>query len=146
LGSTLNIKKTTFKHVESEWYNYHITLKDIVNLRQEILNPPVAEVEDINIVKGANSVRLPGDPTSKLAINIVASKQLQYMEKVIHAIESVYNALPDEYKKLVRIRYWQRNKQLTWDGIASELNVSKRQAMRWRDEIIQATVEVLGWR
>ncbi|KAB8126922.1 transcriptional regulator [Gracilibacillus oryzae] len=146
MNKTLNIKKTTFKHIEAEWYNYHWTLKEIAQLREEIMNPPVEIEEDINIVKGANSVRQPGDPTSRLAMNIVASKQLQHMDSIVRSIESVYNALPDDYKKLVRIRYWRRDRRLTWDGIAGELNVSKRQAMRWRDEIIQATIELLGWR
>ncbi|GAA0444787.1 MAG: hypothetical protein ACQEWU_16190 [Bacillota bacterium] len=64
---------------------------------------------------------------------------------MVEAIYQVYNALQDNYKELSRVKYWS-NKRLTWDGIALELKVSKRQAMRWRDEIIHATVEVLGWR
>lgn len=137
--------KITFKKVESEWYGYYNTLKEITKLRESIINPYDDE-PDTNTGGGANSVRNPGDPTGKLATRLTTNKQLEYLNTVVDAIDQVYNALPDDYKKLVRYKYWSKNKLLTWDGIALELNVSKRQAMRWRNEIIQATVEVLGWR
>ncbi|MGY0692972.1 transcriptional regulator [Virgibacillus sp. FSP13] len=137
--------KLAFKKAEAEWYNYHNTLKEIARLREEIMNPFDEEPDD-NVGGGSNSVRMPGDPTERMATRLTTSKQLTYLANIIEAIEQVYNALPDNYKELVRVKYWNRNNQLTWDGIALELNVSKRQAQRWRDDIIQATVEVLGWR
>ncbi|SDK47483.1 transcriptional regulator [Sediminibacillus albus] len=139
-------KKITFKHAESEWYNYHQTLREIANLREEIMYPFDDDPDDKTIVKGANSVRQPGNPTERMATRLTTSRQLKYLEQVVRAIEEVYNALPNDYKELVKNRYWRKNKQLTWDSVALEMNVSKRQAQRWRDEIIQATVEVLGWR
>lgn len=137
--------KLAFKKAESEWYNYHHTLREIAKLREEIMNP-FDEEPDTNTGGGSNSVRIPGDPTGRMATRIMTSKQLNYLTEIIEAIERVHNALPDNYKKLVRIKYWNKSNKMTWDGISLELNVSKRQAMRWRDEIIQATVEVLGWR
>jgi RinA family phage transcriptional activator len=139
-------KKITFKHAEAEWYNYHNTLKEIARLRESIMNPFDDDPEDPTIVKGANSVRIPGDPTQRLATRLTTSKQLSYLSEVVQAIEQVYNTLPDTHKELVRLRYWSKNNRLTWEGIALKLNVSKRQAIRWRDEIIIATIELLGWR
>lgn len=138
--------KITFKKTESEWYNYHHTLKEIARLREEIMYPFDEEINDPTVVAGSNSVRNPGDPTGRMATRLYTSKQLSYLNEVVEAIEQVYNALPDNYKELVRIKYWNNNNQMTWDGIALKLCVSKRQAIRWRDDIIQATVEVLGWR
>lgn len=146
LTSAIKTKKTTFKHIEAEWYNYHDTLKEIAKLRQEIMAPFDENPEQINIVKGANSVRMPGDPTEKIATRLATNKKLEYLTEITNAIEKVYNALPDNYKELVRIKYWSKDKDLTWDGIALKLHVSKRQAMRWRDNIIHATMDVLGWR
>lgn len=135
--------KITFKKTEAEWYNYHNTLKEIARLREEIMNP-FKEFKDENV--GGGRSNLPGSPTERIATRLTTHKQLNYLVEIVEAIENVYNALPDDYKKLVRLKYWNKKKQLTWDGIALELNVSKRQAMRWRDDIILATVEVLGWR
>ncbi|WP_182200106.1 transcriptional regulator [Paraliobacillus salinarum] len=144
MATAIKVKKTTFKHIEAEWYNYHATLKEIANLREEIMYP-MQEHEDINIVKGSNSVRQPGDPTQRIATRLTTNKRIKYLQEMVEAVETVYNALPDEYKNLVRIKYWSKSR-LTWEGVALELNVSKRQAMRWRDGIIQATAEVIGWR
>jgi RinA family phage transcriptional activator len=137
----LKLRKTTFKKCEAEWYDYHKTLHEINLLREEIMNP--FQEQDENIGGGRST--LISSPTERIATRLVTNKQLKYLTEVADAIEKVYNALPDDYKKLVRLRYWS-NKNLMWDGIESELHISKRQAMRWRDEIIQATVEVLGWR
>lgn len=143
MTQTIKPTKLAFKKAEAEWYNYHHTLKEIANLREEIMNP-FKEFKDENV--GGGRSNLPGSPTERIATRLTTHKQLNYLVEIVEAIENVYNALPDEYKKLVRLKYWNKKKQLTWDGIALELNVSKRQAMRWRDDIILATVEVLGWR
>ena len=143
MTTTIKPTKLAFKKAEAEWYNYHNTLKEIANLREEIMNP-FKEFKDENV--GGGRSNLPGSPTERIATRLTTHKQLNYLVEIVEAIENVYNALPDDYKKLVRLKYWNKKKQLTWDGIALELNVSKRQAMRWRDDIILATVEVLGWR
>lgn len=137
--------KITFKKIEAEWYNYHQTLKEIASLRAEIMNPFDEEVNDPTVVAGINSVRTVGKPTERMAIRLTTSKQLSFLTEIVEAIEHVYNSLPDNYKQLVRLRYWS-NKRLTWDEIARKLYISERQARRWRTDIIQATIELLGWR
>jgi RinA family phage transcriptional activator len=135
--------KTTFKKVESEWYSYHKTLKEIARLREEIMNP---FNEDIDENIGGGRSNQTSSPTERIATRLITHKQLNYLVDITNAIEQVYNALPEEYKKLVRVKYWNRDKSLQWDNIACECNVSRATAFRRRDEIIQATIEVLGWR
>ncbi|GGJ61904.1 transcriptional regulator [Virgibacillus salexigens] len=146
MQTAIKPKKITFKHAESEWYNYHHTLKEIARLRENIMNPFDEDPDDPTIVKGANSVRNPGNPTERIATRLTTNKQLNYLTEIADAIDQVYNALPDDYKELVRLRYWSKHKKMTWEGISLRLDVSERQARRWRNEIIQATLEVLGWR
>lgn len=145
MTTAIKTKKLTFKQVESEWYDYHNTLKEVSRLREAIMNP-FDDEPDTNTGGGANSVRNPGDPTGKIVTRLTCSKQLSFLNEIVDAIDKVYNALPDNYKKLVRLRYWSKSEKYTWEGIALRLNVSERQARRWRNEIVQATVEVLGWR
>jgi RinA family phage transcriptional activator len=135
--------KTTFKKVESEWYSYHKTLKEIARLREEIMNP---FNEDIDENIGGGRSNQTSSPTERIASRLITHKQLNYLVQVTNAIEEVYNALPEDYKNLVRHRYWSKEKDLVWDVIADKLNVSRRQAFNWRKEIINATIEVLGWR
>lgn len=142
MSANVKTTKLAFKKAESEWYNYHNTLKEIAGLREEIMNPFKEEDENI----GGGQSNIPGDPTGKMVTRLSTNKQLSYLGEIVEAIEEVYNALPDNYKELVRLRYWSKNNELDWDGVALRCHISKRQAMRWRDEIIHATIEVLGWR
>ncbi len=141
----IKITKTTFKKCEAEWFNYYKTLKEIKTLEDAIIYPFEEEPDDPTIVKGANSVRVPGDPTAKTATRLSRHKQLSYLRDVASAIETVYNELPEEHKRLVHVRYWSRKKR-NWNEIAEDCSVSARQGQRWRDSIILATLEVLGWR
>ena len=134
--------RLTIKKVEAEWFNYHKTLQEIALLREEIMNP--FQESDENVEGGQSNI--PGAPTENIATRLTASKQLNYLLDIVNAVERVYESLPDNYKRLAKLRYWNKNNEMKWDGIALELKVSTRQAQRWRDEIMRATLSILGWR
>jgi RinA family phage transcriptional activator len=136
------LRKATFKHIESELYSYHDTLKEINRLRKDIIF--TNENDDENIGGGRNN--LPSSPTERIATRLATHKRLNNMNEVTNAIQKVYTGLPEDYQKLVRLKYWTRPQTLTWEGIADKLFVTSRQAMRWRDEVIYTVAEVLGWR
>lgn len=139
---TTKLRKATFKHIESELYSYHDTLKEISNLRKNIMF--CTENEDENIGGGKNN--LPSSPTERIATRLATHKMLIQMEEVTNAIYTVYAGLPEEYQKLVKLKYWTRPQLKTWEGIAESLHVNRATAMRWRDLIIYAIASVLGWR
>jgi RinA family phage transcriptional activator len=139
---TSKLRKATFKHIESELYSYHDTLKEINNLRKDIMF--CNENDDENIGGGRNN--LPSSPTERIATRLATHKRLIQLEEVINSIYKVYTGLPEDYQKLVKLKYWTRPQTLTWEGIAEGLHVSRRQAFNWRDEIVYAVGEVLGWR
>lgn len=136
--------KLAFKKMESEWYNYYHTLHEITRLREIIANP-FKEDPDENIGAGSNSVRTPGDPTGKLATRLTTNKQLDYLNSVVVAVKEVYDALPSRNKEVAWLRYWSRER-MKWEGVALEVGVSERQARRWRDEWVIASIELIGWR
>jgi len=136
------IKKATFKHIEAELYHYHDTLREIEKLRKELIFANTGPDENV----GGSSGNLPGNPTERIGTKLATHKRLNQLEEIVSAIERVYERLPDDYKRLVELKYWTKPQLLTWDGIADKLHISKRQAMRWRDEIVSAIAEALGWR
>jgi RinA family phage transcriptional activator len=71
-------------------------------------------------------------------------KRLGELERIESAIESVYEKLADKPKQLVHLTYWTRHKK-TWEGMAMELEVGRATLFRWRNEIIKAIGENLGW-
>lgn len=140
--SAIKPTRLTIKKIEAEWFNYHHTLREIAKLREEIMNP--YQEQDDNIGGGQSNIST--RPTEIMATRLTTNKQLNYLTEIIDAIDSVYAALPDNYKRLVRLRYWSKHNKKDWAGIALELDRSERQAQRWRDEIMQTTLNILGWR
>lgn len=141
MSAQTKIRKGTFQHIESELYAYHETRAEIIKLKNDILygsNPPDAT--------GGGRGNLPGDPTGRTAALILSHKRIEQLEKIAEAIESVQERLPEDKQRFIYLRYWKKPQLLTWDGIAVELKVSRRQAFRWREEIIWAISEKLGWR
>lgn len=136
------LRRGTFKHIEAELYDYHETLREIEKLRKEIIFGNTGPDENV----GGSRGNLPGNPTERIGTKLATHKRLNQLEEIVSTIERIYKQLPDDHKRLVELKYWTKPQLLTWDGIADKLHISKRQAMRWRDEIISAIAEALGWR
>ncbi|WP_044737126.1 RinA family phage transcriptional regulator [Geobacillus kaustophilus] len=134
------LPKNIVRYVEHNLYYYHEYLRDIERLRKDILYGKSSDDENV----GGGRGNLPSSPTEQRAIELVTHRRLEKLERVTHAIKTVYEALPDEKRKLVKLKYWTRPQRYTWDGIAEQLHITKRQAMRWRSEVVYAIAELLG--
>lgn len=135
------LRRGTFKHIEAELYDYHETLKRIKERKEEIMYSSSLDENK----GGANSARVPNSPTERIATMLVMDKRLRELERITEAIETVYQSLDTERKKLIRLKYWTKPQTLTWEGIALKLNVSRATVFRWRDEVVNAIAEKLGW-
>lgn len=138
--------KDTFRYIEREVYRLHETLKEIKLIEMEILNPYQEQENDRTVIAGANSVRIPGDPTGSTASLLVEHKKLKRMREVTNAIIKVYDGLIKEKKEVIKLYYWDKPGQLTWEGVGKETNTSRRTAIRWRKGFINAIAKELGER
>lgn len=140
MTAVAKIKKGTFQHIESELYAYHDTKKEIIRLKNEFLHsitPP-----DLN---GGSRGSWPSDPTGRKATLMTSHRKIEQMEQIINAIETVIERLPEDKKKMITLKYWTYPQTLTWEGIAQKIPVSRRQAINWRDEIVFAIADRIGW-
>ena len=138
--ATIKLRSGTIKHIEAEIYDYHDTLKRIKERREELMSDPARE-------EGMpSSPTLPSSTVERHATRLTMDRQLQELERVASAVEHVYNLCDEGRKELIRLKYWAKPQLKSWEGIALELHISKRQAYRWRDEVVQAVGEQLGWR
>ena len=134
------LSRGAFYHVENELMAYHETKKEIVRLKTDILLS--SPVPDETGVRGS----LPGDPTGRKATMLLTSRKLEELERIVDAIDTVVSSLPPDKQKLVRLRYWTKPRTLTWDGIAKEIPAHRATVLRWRNEIVRAIAELIGWR
>ena len=132
------MRKSHMLYIEEEIRLYHKSLKEIERMRNDIITGTKQQCND-----GSQRCGL-SDPTGQLVAVLVEDKQIKRMEEVTKAITEVYNELEEHKQRLIRIRYWKRPQTLTWDGIALELNVSRSQAIRWRNGIVYAVGKRLG--
>ncbi len=135
------LHKNVVRYVEHNLYHYHEYIREIQRLRNDILYG-VKITTDENV--GGGRSNLPSSPTERRTIELLTHRRLDTLERVTSAIKTVYEALPEEKKKLVRLKYWTRPQKYTWDGIAEQLHVSRITCLRWRDEIVYAIAELLG--
>jgi RinA family phage transcriptional activator len=133
------MKPSTFKHIEAELAAYHDTQKEIERKREEIMNPTMTE----ELVGGRSSE--PSDPTGRIATRLVSDKRLNELERIERIIREVYDSLEPGPKRMVQLKYWSRPQTRTWEGISMELHVHRATAFRWRDEIVKAIADKLGW-
>ncbi|WP_124728822.1 transcriptional regulator [Staphylospora marina] len=136
----LKINTGTFKHVEAELHNYWETIKEAKLIRMEIM---ANSRDDENT--GGGRGNLPGDPTGRTVVTLLTHRRLEHLERITRAIRTVYESLDEDKKKLVQLKYWTKPQLRTWSGIARELHVEERTARRWRDKIVTAIAEQLGW-
>lgn len=130
----------TIKHIEAELFDYHDTLRRIKERREELMTDPARE-------EGMpSSPTLPSSTVERYATRLTMDLQLKELERIASAVEHVYNLCDDSRKQLIRLKYWTKPQLKSWDGIALELDISRATAFRWRDEIVQAVGEKLGWR
>jgi RinA family phage transcriptional activator len=134
----MKLTRASFHHVEAELYFYHDTKKEIERIRQDIIHAGKVQQEG-----GRSGI---SNPTASAGTRLTTDKRLQKLEEVTDAIEAVMEMLDPHRTKLVKLKYWTKPQLLTWDGIAQEVNVSRRQAINWREEIIEAIAERIGWR
>src|SRR5690606_18120478 len=119
----MKLKKGTFKHIESELYAYEVTKKEIEQIREEILHstPRIDNPE--------GRANTPSDPTATTATLLMNHRRLDQLERIAKAIEQIYQELPDDKKKLIKLKYWTKPQTKAWEGIAQEINISRRQAL-----------------
>lgn len=136
------LKKSTFNYIESELFAYHQTLKEIEELRKDIMF--CSENADENTGGGRSSFL--SDPTGRISARLVTHKKLSRLEDIAKVIAEVYTSLDKDKQKLIDLKYWTKPQTKTWFGIAQELNVTERTARRWKNAIVQHIADKLGER
>ena len=134
------LDRGVFKHVESLLAHFWDYKAEVEKIREEIIQ---ATPSRDNI--GGGRGNLPGDPVGKMVVALAEERRLKYLAQAVDAISAVYSNLPEAKKELVRLRYWDKPQRYTWEGIALEIKISRRQALRWRNEIIYQIARRLGW-
>lgn len=134
----MKLDKSTYKYIESEIKHYHQTLKEYQNRKQEILH-------DRN---GADQVggqsNLPSAPTESYALRLIDDRRMTRLRVTVDAIESVLSSCNQKQSDFVRLYFFAKPQKKTIDGIASDLDISRRTLFRMRNEIVYSVAKLMG--
>ncbi|MFF5513018.1 transcriptional regulator [Staphylococcus capitis] len=139
---TYEIKPGTFKYIESEIYNLEHNKKEINKLRMEILNP--TKPSDKNVIYGPSQKSEPVRTTEVMATRLLTNKMLRNLEEMVEAVEYVYNKLPDEHKRVVQLKYWNKDRKLTMTQIGDECHMHRNTASTIRKNFVKAVALHVG--
>ena len=142
MSTAYDIKPGTFKYIESEIYNLHENKKEINRLRLEILNP-TKEV-DTNIVYGPLQKGEPVSTTELMATRLLTNKMLRNLEEMVEAVEYVYEQLPEEHKKVIRLKYWNKDHKLKMDQIGEACHMHRNTVTTIRKNYVKAVAMHAG--
>ena len=137
------LDKYTFRYIESEIYAYQDTLKRIDMLRYQIIHETTNN-DDENVGAGSNSVRSNHSIPEQKATSLLTDKRLQRMQEKAKAIQKVYDGLLPEKQEVIKLYYWDRPGELTWEGVATKTNTSRATALRWRKQFVCDVAKELG--
>ncbi len=129
--------KEVLRYVENELYTYPWRKQDIERLRADIMGESPERTERMAV--GSENI---GDPTLSKTVRLLTSRRLIRMTENYEAITRVYERLDKDKKRLVEMRYWQR--EYTDYGIYQRLHISRRTYYRWREQILWAIAVELG--
>lgn len=142
------VRRMNFRTIEAEIINYHQSKKQLAEYIDNLqtITFPARRIGDTGITSKGG---MPGDPTARQAIKLAEAHEMigvmQEMALRVEAIEWALSRVSEGHRKLVRLYYWSP-KYYTPDGIAAELNVSRRTFFSWRNHIVRLIAQRLGWR
>jgi RinA family phage transcriptional activator len=134
----MKLRREIRLYIEAELRDYHQTKADLLEAQDDIMLE--GHMIDVSGIRGTSI----GRPTEAKMMKLLTNKRIRRMQQIIAAIERVVNLLPPEKYRLVELRYWQKSRGLTDDGIARELNCDRRTIYRWVDGILLAVAMELG--
>lgn len=126
-------KAVVVKYVEEELKNYKETIRQIEEIRIEILSS--TPTKQPRVAAGRP------DPTASKAVNLVSNTVLCRMERTVRAINKALDSLPEEKVRFFKLKYIQHK---TKKQICRELCISERTYHRWRKAIVTRVARELG--
>lgn len=134
----MKLDRSKYKYIESEIRAYPTTLKEYNHRRQEILYDRTGEPQEGG--KG-NAV---SRPTERYALQLVEDRRLGRLRVKVDAIETVMQECSEKHRQFIQLYFHDKPQTKTFDGIAYELDVSRRTLFRIRDEIVYSVAKKMG--
>ena len=131
------MERAVFRYVEHELYNYDYTVREIKEMREDILNSTNSpEVKPEKQGKYIN-----GDVTFSKVARLTTNVALLRMQETTAAIDKALRLLSEQHTHLFQLKY-QECKDMR--VICNEMPTSERTYFRMRKELVEMVAVQLG--
>ena len=155
----MKLKRAAYRHIEAEIYAYYDTLKEIEEMRRDIILSGGRQ-EAYGAVVGD---RYAGTSiVERRATKLADSVLLREMERITKAIQDTFSRAKEEGRRVIWVKYglaigWEppagleaqmkgRNRlDMSPDDMAEVLNVDRATFYRYRSGFVYGIAERLGW-
>src|SRR5699024_6675077 len=122
------------KNIKLNRYDMKILESYIINLEQLKFRKLIREYElhdkPVEDNPGASRSNIPGDPVYQHVAN--------NLDKIIKAVDKLYNHADEDVKYVFNVRYWGNEVGIdTWEGMAEHLFTSKTNLLRVRETYLK---------
>ena len=130
----------TFKQIEIILQEYPRYEEYIKRREEELLNPYTPQ--DTN--QGGGKSNRTSDTTAVKAITLADDRILQRIKFQHQAVKRTYEQADEITQEIIREYYFKQPRTKTWDGIALQVNSSKRTCFRIRKACFSKLADELG--
>lgn len=134
------MRKSTINYLESELRDYPNYNKHVAQLRNEILNPWTPS--DENIGGGRSNTNV--STVERTVTRLTTDKRLLQLDRMMNAIERVYNESTEQQKEFMELYYFQKQRKYTVLGIADNLCISKTVLYEYKKDVLKRLADELG--
>ncbi|MDT2814347.1 hypothetical protein P7H75_05770 [Vagococcus carniphilus] len=134
------MRKGTFKYIEQIIEDYDKYDNLIKKREQEIWHPQRETDENI----GGGQRPRDFNMVERLASRLVEDERLCRLKDEKDALDRAFRICRPGTDKIIRMWYLDKPRLKTWDGVAKEVNWSRRTCINLRDEFIQSVADELG--
>ena len=131
----------TFKQIEIILQEYPRYEGYINRREEELLNPYTPT--DTNI--GGGKSNRTSDTTAVKAITLADDRILQRIRFQYRVVKRTYDSADEDTQEIIKEYYFKQPRTKTWDGIALQVNWSRRKCLNIRNAFFDKLADELGF-
>ena len=131
----------TFKQIEIILQEYPRYESYIKRREEELLNPYTPQ--DTN--QGGGKANRTSDTTAAKAITLADDRILQRLKFQYEAVKRTYENADEDAQEIIEEYYFKQPRTKTWDGIALQVNWSRRKCLNIRNAFFDRLADELGF-
>ncbi|MCI9682069.1 MAG: hypothetical protein HFI26_11875 [Lachnospiraceae bacterium] len=135
------IPKDSWAIIERVIRRYPESKKEYIEVCRDVVDARPESLLQSGIVLGG----IPGNPTEKAVMKIMDTPRMRRLYREIQAVEAVYNQLPADHQKVIRVRFWSdRERKISYLRMAESVNYKEAQMRRISGKFVRDVGKRLG--